>query len=267
MLEHCRRKGHDFSRMMTVRVGLMVCACLVLSGCKSSTSSLSYKLVETREHDVTCYTQGLEFLGERLFESGGGYGDSVVRELNPMTGEVLRQREFPESLFAEGLTILNGQLWLLTWQAGKVFVMDVETFELKRSYAFQGEGWGLTNDGELLIMSDGSSTVELRNPSDFSVVRSMEVTEGGKSVVDLNELEWADGHVYANIYQSNRIVRFSLKDGEVKGSLDLTELAKNHPEMDELQVLNGIAYQKATGHFWVTGKNWPKIYELKISAR
>ncbi len=252
--------------MMMVRAGFMGVTLLLIS-CDSPAPSIGYELVATHSHDPACYTQGLEFVGERLFESSGGYGESSVREVDPATGKVLRERELPESLFGEGITVLNGELWMLTWESGKVLVMDPDTFDFKRRYSYEGEGWGLTNDGKYLIMSDGSSTVELRDPSDFSVVRSIEVTQGGKPVLDLNELEWVDGDIYANLYQSNRIVRFSLKSGKVNGVLDLTALAKNHPEMDFEEVLNGVAYHKSTHHLWVTGKRWPKVYELKLTER
>lgn len=249
---------------MMVRCMVSLIAVLALNACKSGSTPISYELVEVRDHDVACYTQGLEFFGDRLFESGGGYGESTLREVDPESGKALRVRDFPEQVFLEGLTLFNRELWVLTWEQGKVFVLDPETFELKRTYKYEGEGWGLTHDGKHLIMSDGSNVLEYRNGEDFSVVKSIEVKEEGRDLYDINELEYVDGQLFANLYQQDRIVRISLPSGEVTGQLDLSDLSKNHPDLDSSQVLNGIAYHAESGLYWVTGKNWPKIYLLKL---
>jgi glutaminyl-peptide cyclotransferase len=247
-----------------MRLLLAASLALVLSAC-SKPENLSYRIVATKDHDPMCYTQGLEFWNGRLFESGGGYGVSTVREVNPATGEVLRRRPMAKHIFAEGITILNNELWVLSWKEKTAFVLEPDTFKFIRLHEYPGEGWGLTNNGTHLIMSDGSSTLRFIDPKDFSEKKRLTVTDGDREVVMLNELEHVDGVIYANIYQSERIARISAETGKVSGWLDLAALRKQLPQPHRAEELNGIARDPKTGRFLITGKLWPKSFEIEIS--
>lgn len=237
---------------------------LALAACERAPEKLSYQIVSTRPHDVECYTQGLEFHDGRLFESSGGYGKSNLREVDPATGKVLRKRPIAPTLFAEGITILNNELWVLTWKENIAHVLDPETFRFLRSHSYQGEGWGLTNDGKHLIMSDGTSTIKFIDPKDFSIVRTIDVTRAGNPVEQLNELEMVNGEIFANIYTSGEIVRISPETGRVTGSLDLSSLRAKLPKPHNADVLNGIALDPASGNLLVTGKLWPSMFEIRL---
>lgn len=246
-----------------MRLYLAASLALILSAC-SKPENLSYRVVATKAHDPMCYTQGLEFWNGRLFESGGGYGVSTVREVHPETGEVLRRRPMAKHVFAEGITIFNNELWVLSWKEKTAFVLEPDTFKFLRLHEYPGEGWGLTHDGTHLIMSDGSATLRFINPADFSEVKRLTVTDGKREVVMLNELEHVDGMVYANIYQSDRIARISAETGKVTGWLDLAALRRQLPQPHRAEELNGIARDPKTGRFLVTGKLWPKSFEIEI---
>lgn len=248
-----------------MKLFLIAAVSLAVASC-SKPDDLTYRVVSTQSHDPECYTQGLEYWNDKLFESGGGYGVSTVREVNPATGEVLRRRPMAKHVFAEGITLLNGELWVLTWKEKTAYVLEPESFKFIRLHEYKGEGWGLTNDGTHLIMSDGSSTLRFLNPKDFSEVRRITVTDGGREIHMLNELEYVDGQVYANIYQTDRIARISLDSGKVTGWLDLSSLRKQLPQPHKADVLNGIARHPVTGRFLVTGKLWPKSFEIEIDG-
>lgn len=246
----------------------LAAAAVSLASCKESPPEpLAYQVISVRPHDPAAYTQGLQLSGARLFESTGHYGESTVREVDPTTGKVLRKRPLAKQYFGEGLTLHDGEIWVLTWKEKTAFVFELETFKLLRSFPYEGEGWGLTSDGKQLIMSDGSSTLKFMNPRDFSVVKSVEVKDGGRPLDNLNELEWIDGQVFANVYLTDRIVRISPASGKVTGSLDLGGLRHQLPRPHRAEVLNGIAWDEKTGHLLVTGKFWPQLFELKISAK
>ena len=241
---------------------------IFLGACqKSGPATLQYKVLATRPHDADCYTQGFEFCGKRLFESGGNYGLSTVREVDPANGAVLRKRPMAKNVFAEGITVLNGQMWVLTWKEHTAYVLESDTFKFIRTHTYQGEGWGLTNDGKQLIMSDGSSTLKFIDPKDFSVKKTLQVKDGVSEVSQLNELEYVNGEIYANIYQTGKIVRISAQGGRVTGWLDLSGLHNQLPSPNRAEVLNGIAYDAASGHFLVTGKHWPRMFEIEIAAK
>ncbi len=236
---------------------------LVLTAC-SKPENLSFRVLATKAHDPECYTQGLEFWNGRLFESGGGYGVSTVREVNPATGGILRRRPMAKHVFAEGITIFNNELWVLTWKEKTAYVLDPDTFRFLRLHEYQGEGWGLTNDGTHLIMSDGTSALRFMDPKDFTERKRLTVTDNRGEVDMINELEYADGLIHANIYQTDRIARISADTGKVTGWLDLSPLRKQLPQPHRAEVLNGIARDPKTGRYLVTGKLWPKSFEIEI---
>lgn len=240
---------------------------VLLTACQKPAATLQYKITATRPHDKECYTQGLEFFNGRLFESGGQYGESTVREVNPETGEVIRKRPMAKNTFAEGLTIFNNELWVLTWKEHTVNVLEPDTFRFIRSHDLKGEGWGLTHDDKHLILSDGSSTIQFMNPKDFSVVKTITVKDGGREISQLNELEFVNGEIYANIYTTENIVRFSAETGKVTGWLDGSGLRKRLTPYPKSEVLNGIAHNPKTDRFLITGKYWPEYFEVEIREK
>ncbi len=243
-------------------------AVIALASCQKNVSEkLTYQIVSTRPHDATAYTQGLQLLDGRLFESTGQYGESTLREVDPTTGKILRKRPLAKTVFGEGMTILHNELWVLTWKEGIAYVFEPDTFKPIRSHVYQGEGWGLTSDGKQLIMSNGSSDLKFINPKDFSVQKTLSVKDGNAPVSQLNELEMIRGEIFANIYQSDRIARISPESGQVTGWLDLKGLKNQLTQPHRADVLNGIAHDQATDHLLVTGKYWPEMFELKLSKK
>ncbi|WP_178985117.1 glutaminyl-peptide cyclotransferase [Winogradskyella helgolandensis] len=229
-------------------------------------SYYKYDVINTYPHDITSYTQGLEFYNGELYESTGQRRESKLRKVNFETGEVLKNINLDDDHFGEGLTILNDQIYQLTWQAGVGFVYDVNTFEKIKTfnYGTSKEGWGICNDGTTLYKSDGTEKIYLLNPKNLSEKGHIEVyTEKGK-IPNLNEMEWIEGKIFANIYQRNGVLIINPKTGGVEGVIDfkpLRKLVTQHPELD---VLNGIAYHPERKTIFVTGKNWDKIFEVKI---
>ena len=254
--------------MSSKSIATLVLVIATLASCqKSAPDTLTYQIISTRPHDDSAYTQGLQLLDGRLFESAGQYGESTLREIDPATGKVLRKRPLAKTVFGEGLTILGKEMFVLTWKEKTAYVFEQDTFKPIRSHTYQGEGWGLTNDGKQLIMSDGSSNLRFIDPKDFSVVRTLPVKDGKSSVKNLNELEMIDGQIFANIYQTDQIARISPETGLVTGWLDLKGLKNQLSKPNRADVLNGIALDKATGHLLVTGKYWPQMFEIKISKK
>lgn len=239
---------------------------VALTACQKPVT-LGYKIVATIPHDKDCYTQGLEFSGGRLFESGGQTGMSSVREVNPATGEVIRKRPLAKTVFAEGITLFNNELFVLTWKEKTAYVFEPDTFKFLRTHTYQGEGWGLTHDDQHLIMSDGTSTLRFIDPRDFSVRKTLVVKDGNRELDRINELEYVDGEIYANIYTTDRIARISAKSGKVTGWLDLSALRKQLTRPNRAEVLNGIARDPKTGRFLVTGKYWPQSFEIEIREK
>lgn len=247
---------------------LIAIACLGMASCgKSAPEPLTYQIISTRPHDPEAYTQGFQLIDGRLFESTGLYGQSSVREVEPASGKILRKRPLSKQVFGEGLTLHNGEIWVITWKEHTAHIFDRESFKLLRSHSYQGEGWGLTSNGTHLIMSDGSNLLKFRDAKDFSVVKTLEVMDGTQPVKYLNELEWIDGEIFANVYMTDRIARISPKDGQVTGWLDLAGLRNLLPKPNRAEVLNGIAHDPKTGHLLITGKYWPQMFELKISNK
>lgn len=253
-------------RIMT-RLLVTLLTLLLLASCRR-VEEISYRVVSTRPHDTECFTQGLEFLGPRLFESSGRYGLSNIREVNPLTGEVIRKRPMARHVFAEGITIFQGELFVLTWKENTAYVFEPDTFRPIRQHNYEGEGWGLTHNGRELILSDGSSTLRFLDPKTFAVTRRLTVTEGSREIDQLNELEHVNGAIYANIFRHDRVARIDALTGKVNGWLDLSGLRKQMPRSQNVEeVLNGIAHDPVTGRFLVTGKFWPKMFEIEVSEK
>lgn len=242
-------------------------AVLVMAGCSRKPVvpvNLGFEVVAVIPHDPEAYTQGLQLADGRLFEGTGHYSKSSIREVNPQTGEVLRKRNLPADHFGEGITLHGGELWMLTWKESTAYVMDPETFRTLRTFKYEGEGWGLTSDGKQLIMSDGSNVLEFRETGDFSVAKTVGVTDEGRPLKRLNELEYIRGSVFSNVYMTDRIARIDPGSGEVTGWLDLSSLRAQLPRPHRAEVLNGIAYDEKSGNLLVTGKYWPRMFVIRL---
>jgi glutamine cyclotransferase len=225
-----------------------------------------YEVVRSFPHDRGAFTQGLLFRNGSLLESTGNYGFSSLREVELATGRVLKQVGVERTYFAEGLAVVGDRAYQLTWKERKCFVYDADTFRPLQEFTYEGEGWGLTTDGRVLVMSDGSSRIRFIDPQDFRVLRTIDVTESGRPVDRLNELEWIQGEIFANVWQTDRVVRIDPATGVVRGVIDFTGLLPA-TERANADVLNGLAYEPATGRLLVTGKWWPRIYEVRIKPR
>jgi glutamine cyclotransferase len=222
---------------------------------------LKVKVLATRPHDPRAYTQGLLWHDGRLFESTGLYGESSLREVQPETGAVLRSTPLPAKYFGEGLALVGDRLIQLTWKEGQAFVYGMEKFDPRGQLPYTGEGWGLTWDGKRLIMSDGTDRLTFRDPVTFDPVGGVNVSEDGKPVLDVNELEWVDGVLYANVWQTDRILRIDPETGRVTAEIDASGLL-TPGEAANAEVLNGIAWRPDTKTFYITGKKWPKMFEI-----
>ena len=225
-----------------------------------------YTVVHAYPHDPNAFTQGLVVVDGNLYESTGRQGHSSVRTVDLATGWVLKQYDLPQEYFGEGLTEWGDTLVQLTWTSGVAFVYDRSTLTLRRTFHYTGEGWGLTHDSTSLILSDGSAVLRFFDPSSFREIRRLGVRdENNRSVKNLNELEYVRGEIYANIWHENRIARISPQTGRVLGWIDLSGLLQPEQVSDPEAVLNGIAYDKKTDRLFVTGKLWPKLFEIKVT--
>jgi glutamine cyclotransferase len=229
-----------------------------------SITRYTFEVVRSYPHDPRAFTQGLVFENGALYESTGLNGRSSLRKVDLASGNVLMKVDVGQQYFAEGVTIFRGKVFQLTWKAGKGFIYDPATFEKTGEFAYTGEGWGLTHDDHSLIMSDGSSALRFINPDNFTVEQTIKVTANGQPVEKLNELEYVDGEIFANIWETDKIARIDPHSGKVVGSIDLTGLLPESDRTPETDVLNGIAYDAATGRLFLTGKLWPKVFEVKL---
>lgn len=229
-----------------------------------SITNYEWRVVRILPHDPDAFTQGLIYRDGFFYESTGRKGKSSLRKVHPETGEVLQQRDLGDHYFAEGLTDFKDQLIQITLSSETGFVYDLQSFEKSAEFDFTGEGWGLTSDGEHLIMSDGSSVLRFLNPETFKETRRLNVTENGKNVSRLNELEMINGKIFANVLFRNEIIEIDPENGEVTGKIDLEKLVKKVKSEGTVNVLNGIAYHSETGRIYVTGKLWPNLFEIEI---
>ncbi len=214
-------------------------------------------------HDVTSYTQGLFFHEGQMYESTGQYGSSSFRKVDLASGEALERFGFDDKYFVEGSVILGDNLYILTWTSRVVFVYDVKTLKLKKVCDYPREGWGLTTDGTSLIASDGSATLYFMDP-DLNIIRKERVTAYSKPVRWLNELEYIDGKIWANVYTSDEIAIINPSNGKVEGVINCSGLLPEELRSEETDVLNGIAYNPQNKKIYLTGKNWPRLYEVKL---
>ena len=223
-----------------------------------------YRVVHIYPHDAKAFTQGLVFLDGKLYESTGLNGQSSVRIEDLKSGEVLKQTQLASQYFGEGLTDWRNTLIQITWQSHTVFVYDRATLRLLRTSVWPGEGWGLTHDGRRLILSDGSSTLYFLDPETFREEGKIEVTDQGREIKNLNELEMVHGEIFANVWHENRIACISPETGEVLGWIDLSGLLSPMIKVGSEDVLNGIAYDALHDRLFVTGKRWPSIFEIQL---
>jgi glutamine cyclotransferase len=248
---------------------VLVFSCLSLQGCSSPGNSngipvCSYGIVNTYPHDRNAFTEGLVFDDGFLYEGTGHYGNSSLRRVGLETGNVLQIRELSPEFFGEGVTICGDKIIQLTWQSHVGFVYDKNTFGLLRDFHYPTEGWGITYDGDHIIMSDGTSTLHFLDPQTFEEVGQLEVFDNDGPVANLNELEYVQGEIYANVWQTNEIAIIAHATGRVIGWVDLEGLLTMEELSEPVGVLNGIAYDAATDRLFVTGKLWPKLFEIEL---
>lgn len=231
---------------------------------KTHRAEYTYKVVHTYPHDPEAFTQGLFYHGGSLYEGTGLKGRSSLRKVRLQTGEVIQRTDLPAEFFGEGIALLNGQIFQLTWQAQTGFVYDANDFHLLRQFTYTGEGWGLTTDGKDLLMSDGTPEIRILDGATLKEKRRIRVHDGKKAIDQLNELEWVDGQIFANIWQTDKIARISPKSGVVLGWIDLKGLLSPMYKLESGAVLNGIAYDAKSKRLFVTGKLWPNLFEIKL---
>lgn len=226
-----------------------------------------FTVVGRLPHDSYAYTEGLVYHAGRLYESTGLYGQSTLRMLDAGSGRILQRQRLPAQLFGEGLALVGDRLIQLTWKAGRALVYRRRDFAPRGQFRYTGEGWGLTYDGRSLIMSDGSSRLYFRDPQTFRLLRTVTVTDHGRPLPYLNELEYIDGEVWANVYQSPFIVRIDPLSGQVRGRLDFSAWPTAAERTGREDVLNGIAWDPGTRQLFVTGKNYAYIYRVRLDRR
>jgi glutamine cyclotransferase len=235
---------------------------VILSSC--SASRFTYKVINSYPHDRSAFTQGLAFADGVLYEGTGLRGLSTLRKVELETGDILQIRKIPNEEFGEGITIYEDKIIQLTWQANLGYVYDRESFELIEEFNYPTEGWGITHDGNRLIMSDGSSYLYFLDPETFEEIGRVAVTDNGIPITLLNELEYVHGEIYANVWLTDRIARIMPQTGQVKGWIDLKGILSNEGGGEQEGVLNGIAYDAENERLFVTGKLWPKLFEIEL---
>jgi glutaminyl-peptide cyclotransferase len=256
---------HSIGLAALVAVGLLAANGIagVVSGGEAA-SIQGARVIAIHPHDPDAFTQGLAFADGLLFEGTGLYGESTLRAVDPTSGRVLRQVSLPDTLFGEGITLWNEEVIQLTWLSGRILRWTRRDFAPLGKLSLPGQGWGLTNDGQHWIVSDGSDTLRFLDPASAREVRRVQVRDGGEGIRRLNELEYIRGEVWANIWYQDRLVRIDPSDGRVLGYVDLGRLWPAAQQRPHDAVLNGIAWDPATGRLFVTGKRWPRLYEIDL---
>jgi glutaminyl-peptide cyclotransferase len=257
---------------------LLLGLCLCFTQCRDGSSAVptktppenavvpkyGYEVLNIWEHDPHAFTQGLIFADGKLLESTGEEGRSSLRQVEMQTGKILKKVDVPAPYFAEGIALLNGKIYQLTWQHELGFIYDAQSLERVGDFKYEGEGWGLTTDGQSLIVSDGTNEIKFLDPASFKVTRTIRVTDKNTPIDQLNELEWVQGEIYANVWHDEKIAVINPQTGRVTAWVDLTGLIPEGELQDPEAVLNGIAYDQGGGRLLVTGKLWPRIFEIKV---
>lgn len=260
------KSGRDKNRVRwIVTKGFLVFLCALCSAAGAATPTDHAYVVNTYPHDTRAFTEGLFYKDGYLYESTGLVGQSFIRRENLETGKVLQQKALDPQYFGEGIVDWKSELIQLTWQSQTGFVYDLRNFKLRRTFRYNGEGWGLTRNDQHIIMSDGTNTLRFLDPDTLKEVGTISVTADGRAIKNLNELEWVNGEIYANVWETNLIARINPKNGEVLGWIDLSNLVAAAGVHDINAVLNGIAYDQVHNRLFVTGKLWPWIFEIRLA--
>ena len=264
------------SKLKLLVFGLVLCLSLLLSpltiqkqadGSGTATPVFGYKIIKVFPHDPEAFTQGLVFHQGALYEGTGLSGKSTLRKVDPETGRTLKMVQLPDQYFGEGITLWGNKIVQLTWKSGIGLVYDRKTFRLLKRFDFFTEGWGITQDGKQLIMSDGTSFLYFWDPHSFKEIKRIQVHDRGIPIPRLNELEYIKGEIFANVFPTDRIVKISPQTGRVTGWIDLRGLLSTTDQARPVDVLNGIAYDARKDRILVTGKYWPKIFEIRLVLR
>ena len=248
-------------------VGILLAALVFALSPAPQAAESGFRVVKAYPHDRGAFTQGLEYRDGFLYEGTGQVGRSSLRKVDLETGRVLQKFDLLQPFFGEGITVLNQQIVQLTYQTQTGFVYDKSSFRVLKNFSYPGEGWGLTNDGKQIYMSDGTSQIRVWDPVSLKEIRRIMVKDGAREVTQLNELEFVRGEILANIWHSDRIARISPKDGRVLGWIDLSGILPKAERSGAEAVLNGIAYDSAGDRLFVTGKLWPKLFEIKLAPK
>jgi glutaminyl-peptide cyclotransferase len=252
---------------LPIPLRLLTGCVLIISACTRSSEGATFgafEVVAEWPHDSLAYTQGLVLSDGVLFESTGRYGRSDLRKVDPRSGRVIASVRLPDNRFGEGLALLDGRLYQLTWESGVGYIFDAKTLARVDSFTYAGEGWGLATDGARLFLSDGSDSLRVLSPRTFDVERVIHVRHSGSPLKKLNELEYVDGELLANVYESDWIARIDPATGEVLQLIDFAPLYPPDKRGPSTDVMNGIARAPQSGNLYVTGKLWPKLYEVRL---
>jgi glutamine cyclotransferase len=261
------------------RIACILLIVFAISACQNNNNSevlnngiaqpavLNYKVINVYPHDTSSFTEGLEFFDSNLFESSGLKQKSKLAKVDLTTGKELQRIDLAKEFFGEGITILNGKIYQLTWQEYKCFVYDLHTFKKIGEFSYEGEGWGMTNDGKHLIMNNGNNNLYFRDPETFKIVNTVGVIDNNGPLAEINELEFVDGFIFSNIWKTNYIVKIDPINGHVVAKADLSQIwnTSNYPQNENAEVMNGIAYNSKQKTFFITGKNWSKLFEIKFN--
>jgi glutamine cyclotransferase len=228
--------------------------------------NISYSVLNMYPHDTSSFTQGLQWYNNYLYEGTGLYGESHLMKVNLKDGKAVQKIPLDTSVFGEGITILNNKIYQLTWKEHKIFVYDVTTFKKLKEFNWDYEGWGITNDGRSLLISTGSNNIYFVDPETFRLQNTISVTGTYGPLGDLNELEYVDGKLYSNVWGSDYIARINPKTGTVEGRIDFSGMLQKYgKDYTGKDVLNGIAYNAVSKTFYITGKKWPVLFEIKLN--
>ena len=248
---------------------LLLCACLLGGGVVSSATApvYGYRVVAKFPHSTESYTEGFFYRDGMFYEGTGREGHSAVLVIDPATGTVIQHRDLPRQYFGEGIVDWGPNIYEWTWKSGICFVYDRFSLQLVKQFSYTGEGWGMTHTANELITSDGSAILRFRDPTTFRETRHIVVKDGTKTIDQLNELEFIKGEIYANVWHTDRIARISPVDGHVISWIDLAGLLPTDQLVDAESVLNGIAYDAQHDRLFVTGKQWPAVFEIKVMRK